>query len=627
LNPNRILEPVHHRKPIVRLLALLTLVVLAGCSAVPSAKPRVTQNRELEAFKTIAAYPDSNVRVVLVAMQEFLAAHREWEGYDYFGKLADEQPARRPFFRALQGVMQARVAATVPLLKRVAWVESAMAKLDEGALADPVLGRFARGTVFADLPSRFGKAGDAVADLTFCLEHRVELPVALDRGIYRALAAAYKTLGDEARSRDMLAKSGLAAIDDPEGAHIVGNVSVDRVDGFRFGEKRFVEEAEGVFVAEGFDFANLAFLVADGFVVAIDAGTTERSAKSAVAELRKHTSLPIKYVILTHGHWDHVGGLAAVREPGSIVIAQSGFPAELARSRAYPPPFGYFFGSDPIPLELTADRLVSAPETIHDGGLDLELIPAPSGETEDALFIFDKKHRLLFVGDAFMPYIGAPTVAEGSPRNVIDAAVLVAKLDPRRVIHGHAPLTEVFTRDSMNGLAIAVRELYDHALAGARMARPLADVLHDNFIPASLRTSPSAALPFLVMRDTFIQRVYKEEAGYWETNGEGVDQFTRAEWAATLDRFGDHSDASFARTTSELVDQGDATMALRIADIGLVRYPASEALRAERRRALNMLKERYVPINPFRFILYSEWSGEALAPLGLTPSRPARQEP
>jgi hypothetical protein len=62
-------------------------------------------------------------------------------------------------------------------------------------------------------------------------------------------------------------------------------------------------------------------------------------------------------------------------------------------------------------------------------------------------------------------------------------------------------------------------------------------------------------------------------------------------------------------------------MALRIADIGLVRYPASESLRAGRARALTMLKERYAPINPFRFILYSEWSNQPLAALepGATP--------
>jgi glyoxylase-like metal-dependent hydrolase (beta-lactamase superfamily II) len=631
MKTNPSIEPIlHPRRSLLSLLLLPAAFLLAHCSDVPHTKTTLTQNRELEAFETIAAYPSSDARVVLVAMQEFIASKREWEGYDYFGKLAEQQPQRRAFFLALQGVMQARVAADVPLLKRVAWVESAIEKLDQGVAADPVLGRFARGSVFAELPARFGKAHDAVADLTSCLEHRAELPVALDRGIYRALAAAYRTLGDEARSRDMLARAGLATIDDPAVPRILTNESVDGVDGFRFVEKRFVQEADGVFVAEGYDFSNLAFLVADRFVVAIDAGTTERSARGAVTELRKHTSLPIKYIILTHGHWDHVGGLGALREPGTIVLAQSRFPAELARSRSYPQPFRYFFGSDPIPLDVTPDRLLDAPETLEEGGLDLALFPAPSGETDDALFVFDKKHRILFVGDAFMPYIGAPVVAEGSPRGLVDAAALVDKLDPRRVIHGHPPLTEVFTREAMPGLALAARELYDHALAGARAARPLADVLHDDFIPESLRSSPKAALPFLVMHDTFIQRVYQEEAGYWQTNGDGVDHFTRAEWAGTLDLLGGHSDGSFARTVDDLVTQGDATMALRIADIGLVRYPASESLRAGRAHALTMLKERYAPINPFRFILYSEWSNQPFAALepGAMPDRaPAAPTP
>ena len=35
--------------------------------------------------------------------------------------------------------------------------------------------------------------------------------------------------------------------------------------------------------------------------------------REAVSALRRITQAPIKYVILTHGHWDHVGGLAAVR--------------------------------------------------------------------------------------------------------------------------------------------------------------------------------------------------------------------------------------------------------------------------------------------------------------------------
>ena len=56
-------------------------------------------------------------------------------------------------------------------------------------------------------------------------------------------------------------------------------------------------------------------------------------------------------------------------------------------------------------LDVEPDRLISAPETLSDGELTLQLLPAKSGETDDALFIQDPKHGLLLVGDAFMPYL------------------------------------------------------------------------------------------------------------------------------------------------------------------------------------------------------------------------------
>jgi glyoxylase-like metal-dependent hydrolase (beta-lactamase superfamily II) len=274
-------------------------------------------------------------------------------------------------------------------------------------------------------------------DLESSLAHGAQLPFGFERGIYRALAAAHRTLGDEHRSREMLSRAGLDSLDDPTTPRVLGNLSVDAARGFCFGEKRLVREAEGVYVAEGYDFSNLVFFVSPEMVVAVDAGTTEESAREALAALRQITRAPIKYVILTHGHWDHVGGLGAIREPGTTVIARAGFAEELARSRSYHPPFQYFFGTGTMKLDVKPDRLIAASETLTEGGLELRLIPAPSGETPDALFIQDRKHGLLVVGDAFMPYVGAPFVAEGSPEGFLGAIALVLDLHPRRLIHGH----------------------------------------------------------------------------------------------------------------------------------------------------------------------------------------------
>ena len=116
-----------------------------------------------------------------------------------------------------------------------------------------------------------------------------------------------------------------------------------------------------------------------------------------------------------------LGGLAAVREPGSTVIAEANFPAELARSRRYHPPFQDFFGTEANPLDVKPDRLISTPETLRVAGIELALIPGKSGETDDALYVRDLRHDILFVGDAFMPYSGAPFVPEGSAEGYLDA--------------------------------------------------------------------------------------------------------------------------------------------------------------------------------------------------------------
>ena len=218
------------------------------------------------------------------------------------------------------------------------------------------------------------------------------------------------------------------------------------------------------------------------------------------------------------------------------------------------------------------------------------------------------------VGDAFMPYLGAPFVAEGSPEGFLRAIDLVLQLHPGRLIHGHTPLTAIFTIDAMPGLRDAMGALYTRSLAAARAARPLADLLHDDFLPAALRAAPAAVQPYLITRDTFVQRLYTEHAGYWQANGDGIDAFTRVEWAGALDALGGGGDTPFVRTAREREARGDAGLALQIAELGLARHPASAALQEARARVLTTLRDVYSQTNPFRFIVYSELAGRGLAP-------------
>ena len=143
-----------------------------------------------------------------------------------------------------------------------------------------------------------------------------------------------------------------------------------------------------------------------------------------------------------------------------------------------------------------------------------------------------------------------------------------------------------------------------------------------------MRATPAAVQPYLIARDTFLQRLYAEHAGYWQSNGDGIELFTRDEWAVALDTLAGGGDAAFARTSRALEARGDAALALQIADLGLARHPDSAPLHQARERALTTLRELYAQTNPFRFIVYSEMAGRGLAPVApVARTGPCRQRP
>src|SRR5262245_7605854 len=597
---------------------MLTIAIgvgfVAGARAVAAERP-IVPDLELEALKEAVQWPKADVTAVMSLAGRLMAGRRDAEGLAYFRERAASEPDRG-LFLALEGVFQARQANTVSLFRRVAWVTDAAAKLDRAVTLDPGLPRYLRGVVLAGLPPRFGKAQAAVEDLTWMLDNKERFPLGLRRAAYYGLAQAYTTLGREAQAREALARSGQPRLD-PTRPVFIADYSVSARDGFRLRPPRLVELAPGVHVAQGFDFGDIGFISTEEGIVAIDAGTTDATARAALQALRRVTSRPISHVILTHAHWDHIGGLAALLESNPQVVAQAAFADELRIVNGTGVPFRYFFGTTGSRrrYDVQPHHLVRAPETMTAGGTRLVLYPAHGGETADALLIHVPDRGVLFVGDAFMPYLGAPFVAEGSAEGLFETMALIRSLQARVLVHGHPPLTDIFTVKALPAIEPALRELHQRVRTAVGDGRTLADILHDNILPVSLREHPTAVMPYLVMRDNFVKRVYHLSTGYWKPDGEGMEVLAPAEWAAALDLLGGHREDAFVRSVRALAERGDDVLALKLAHMGLVRYPTSEALVALRRRALDSMRLRNQQLSPFKFIIYSEWAGAELSPV------------
>ena len=85
---------MHLMNALRSILLILFVLGLGACGGLPTPKAPLTRNHELDSLMVVTAYPNSDPLTVLMAMQQFTATHREWAGYEYFGRLAKEQPQR-----------------------------------------------------------------------------------------------------------------------------------------------------------------------------------------------------------------------------------------------------------------------------------------------------------------------------------------------------------------------------------------------------------------------------------------------------------------------------------------------------------------------------------------------------
>jgi len=579
----------------------------------PGTDQPISRNLELEALRQAVEWPTTSPPVVLALVGQLLAARRYEEGRALFAERVEQVPGQ-PLFIALAGFFQALAGQDL---------DGAVGRLDAAVERAPGLANYFRGLVLAQLPASLGRAEVAVADLELALGltdpngEGPRLPVGLRRGIYPALATAYAALGRDDDARAARRRSG-AAPPDPDFPALVTDWWTTNDDGFRLGPPRLIEFAPRVHVAQGFDFADVTAVETDDGIVLVDTTSSPAHLRAALAELRAATgsAAPVTHVILTHAHTDHVGGLDEVRGPGTEVVAQAGFDDELRLQHASPPILfrrGDLSGAGRR-LAVVPDRLVRAPEKLTVGGVDFHLYPIRGGETSDGLVVHLPDRGVAVVGDMLMPQLGGPFFPEGSAEGLFEAMALVEGLAPRLVIHGHTPLTNLFTIDVFPALAAALRDLHGLTLDAIRDGVALADLLARNHLPASLRDHPEAVLPYLVMRDNLVKRVHHQRSGYWKPDGEGIEVFTAAEWAAALDLLGGRTARAFVDAGADLLGRGDAALALRLVESGLLRHPDDEALRGLRWRALYRLIERYQQLSPFKFAIYAAMVGVEVPP-------------
>lgn len=236
--------------------------------------------------------------------------------------------------------------------------------------------------------------------------------------------------------------------------------------------------------------SNAGFVITSEGVVVFDALATPALAEQMLREIRRHTGLPIRRVILSHYHADHFYGLQVFKAAGAEIWArregQLYLGSELAQDRLAQRRRDLSPWVDAQTRLVPADRWLEfeadEPLRFQLGDTGFELLSGGDAHSPEDLMLSVPEEGVLFAGDLFFSR-RLPFVVDGNSRQWIQALDRIERSGAKIVVPGHGSASHTVARDLQTtrdyliflrtrmGSAVDALQSFDEAYAATDWSR------------------------------------------------------------------------------------------------------------------------------------------------------------
>lgn len=313
-------------------------------------------------------------------------------------------------------------------------------------------------------------------------------------------------------------------------------------------EKQVVKITDNVFTAVGFHGANTSMIVGEDGVIIVDTLMGPASAKNAFDALRQFSDKPVKAIIYTHGHGDHIGGASVFAgDDMPEIYAMDNFGRANGETPEIAPILkrrgARQFGRTLSPAAMTNRGLAPAGTIDHDrgkghlpptfrimgdnykttiAGIDVEMYSGP-GETADALYVWLPKERVLFSGDNFYHAFPNLYAIRGTAyRDVMDWSKSVGQMatfEPHFLVPGHTlPISgRDAARTALENYSEAILSVYEQTVRGINQGKSPDQIAFEVELPDHLRNQ-SYLVEFYGTVPHAVRAIYAGLLGWYDGN-------------------------------------------------------------------------------------------------------------